>query len=217
MFSRIYSKLVFPNKRPRNDAVVSRARVCVLRVYYEFRIFFLLRSSSFCIINNPAYAGSALFVSSSFSPSSRSVFRRTAARPIERVTSRFVRKNTVFQSFSRCFNLSPILRYEYYQIYCILAALFSRFAFSRLANTLLPSSPLSPAAFERTRVRCVSYVLYSIKASLVIVVVAVELYSSSIILTFRKSEWEKFSFFFFPYCMPDERRATRDCWPSSSS
>lgn len=29
MFSRIYSKLVFPNKRPRNDAVVSRARVCV--------------------------------------------------------------------------------------------------------------------------------------------------------------------------------------------
>lgn len=29
MLSRIYSKLVLPNKRPRNDAVVSRARVNV--------------------------------------------------------------------------------------------------------------------------------------------------------------------------------------------
>lgn len=39
----------------------------------------------------------------------------------------------------------PILRYEYYQIYCVLAALFSRFAFFCLANTLSFVSP-SPSA-----------------------------------------------------------------------
>lgn len=165
MFSRIYSKLVFPNKRPRNDAVVSRTRVCVyVRVCIMNFVFCdPLRSLIYpfstrdrVAVRDPACAGPALFVSSSSSPISSSVFRRTATHPIERVTSRFAR-NTVFQSLSGYFNLSRLLFYALRILPNILrtgSTIFTFRVFSRALFFSFVFFPPPPPSLSPLRLIC---------------------------------------------------------------
>lgn len=66
-------------------------------------------------------------------------------------------RSTILEFFAMLIS-RPILRYEYYQIYCVLAALFSRFAFLSSEHYLLRISIfscVSPATLARRRVRCV--------------------------------------------------------------
>lgn len=128
-------------------------------VHYELRI---MRSSSFCIYpfstrDRVAVKDKScmrwtrsirLLVSSS--PISSSVFRRTATRPIERVTSRFAR-NTVFQSLSRCFNLSRLLFYALRILPNILRTGSTIFTSSRvISRTLFFSFVFFPNSFVLT-------------------------------------------------------------------
>lgn len=86
---------------------------------------------------------------------SRSVFRRTAAPSDRESLCRFFfAQSTVLEFFAMLIS-RPILRYEYYQIYCVLAALFSRFAFLSSEHSLLRISVspcVSPATLARRRV-----------------------------------------------------------------
>jgi len=75
-------------------------------------------------------------------------------------------RSTVLKFFAVLIS-HPILRYEYYQIYCVLAALFSHFVTFRhvfcLANTLLRISVslcVSSVTHARRRVRYVSCLIY---------------------------------------------------------
>lgn len=112
---------------------------------------------------------------------------------------RLLREAPYFEFFAVLIS-RPILRYEYYQIYCVLAALFSRFAFFCLANTLSFVSPYLPLrlACDTCTKKSPMYLLSHVVTGAVARRRRCrELRFSSIILTLYKRRREESPLFFF--------------------
>lgn len=136
-------------------------------------------------------------------------FGERRRRPIERVSvAFFFAQSTVLEFFAMLIS-RPILRYEYYQIYCVLAALFSRFAFLSSEHSLLRISVspcVSPATLARRRVSmCLSsHVVPERRSSS-----SLSSSASAIILALCKRRREESPSFHYCSSTQDERRATR--------